>query len=206
MKKFLKIIGLAALINLICACAVFKISPEIRDSQYKFKEMTPVMFSKLILFKNLNSGNEEKNEDTDSGVHKINYEGMAANSGIIFSNNNSQYELILSITDASNFNFTTKDYLRSFPYSLWATLSALSLGIIPTRVHHKVSIKASIKNFSTNRYVDIQEEVAYDLWVSIIFAFKGNLKTAPSILNDVVEAAVSSIFIRIKENIDQKNI
>ena len=206
MMKLFKIMGLTSLTNLICACAVFNISPEMRDPDYKFKELTSVEFSKEILIKNLGSGNEEKNEDFDSGLYRIDYEKIAAISGLSFSDKSSQYVLVLNIVDAGNFNFTTKDYFRSFPYYLWATLSIASLGIIPTHVHHNVVIKVAVKNISTNRSLNFQEEVNYDSWVSIIFAFKGDFKTAPTVLKDAVEPAVRSILGRVKVSIDQNKI
>lgn len=203
MKKFLKFIELAVSVNLICSCAVFKVSPGIKDSDYKFKELTSVSFSKEIFIKNIDTGNEEKNEYWLDGVD---YEKIASNRGLTLSNSSSPYVLVLTIVDASNFIFTTKDFLRSFPYYFWATLSVVSLGIVPTRIHHDIFIKVTVKNISTNRSFDFQERVIYDSWVSIIYAFNGKFKTAQTVLNDAVEPVVLNIFSRIKENIDKKNI
>lgn len=78
--------------------------------------------------------------------------------------------------------------------------------VVPAHVRHDIVIKVVVKNISTNRSLNFQEEVSYDSWVSVIFAFKGDYKTAPTVLKETAEPALRNILGRVKISIDQNKI
>lgn len=206
MKKILRIIIFFFLIASATACAVIQKSPKAEVFQYKHTEISSVVFTKNIYIENSNTHNREKIENPEGWAGQLDYERLARNQGLIIRSDSDKYEVTLTLLDISNFNFTLNDYFRSYPYYFWATVSIMSLAIIPTYINRSITVIATIKNLATDQQLSFQENVDFDTWISIVYAFNGNYKAASKMSTEIVEPAVSSVFSKVKQAIDNNEI
>jgi hypothetical protein len=195
------IVLLIAVFSLLIGCAVFKHSPKVGDLSYVPKNCTPTSFSKKLILENSITTNQEVVSFKGSSYGDINFNELAIESGICFSETSSKYDLLLDVKSSSNFNFSTRDFLISFPFHLWATMSIISLAIIPTYIHEQISLSAQIKNLATGEVASFERSLTLNSWVSIIFISR-DLKSVKSISKDLVELELKNLFLEVKKSID----